>query len=74
MVNRKEDKIMATSTFDKRIIIDDEAADVLISLLKKPAPPRPDISGKFRELTKEDWKCFLQRRSAKLLEQSKKKL
>jgi hypothetical protein len=31
---------MATSTFDKRIIIDDAAADVLIELLKEPAPPR----------------------------------
>ncbi|MDR2615964.1 MAG: hypothetical protein LBC28_05225 [Oscillospiraceae bacterium] len=60
---------MATSTFDKRIIIDDKAADVLIALLKKPAPPRPDISGKFREITEEDWKCFLQKHSVKQSEQ-----
>ncbi|GHS88291.1 hypothetical protein AGMMS49957_09540 [Synergistales bacterium] len=58
---------MATSTFDKRIIIDDEAADRLIAILNKPAPLRPDVSGKFRELTEEDWKCCLQRRSERLL-------
>jgi hypothetical protein len=57
---------MATSTFDKRIIVDDKAADVLIALLNKPAPPRPDISGKFRELTEEDDRCCLQNRSARM--------
>jgi hypothetical protein len=36
---------MATSTFDKRIVIDNAAADVLIALLNKPAPPYPDING-----------------------------
>ena len=51
---------MATTTFDKEIIIDDKAADVMIALLNKPVPPRPDISGKFRMLTEEDDKCCLQ--------------
>jgi hypothetical protein len=60
---------MATSTFDKRIIIDDAAADVLIGLLNKPAPPYTDISGKFHEITEEEWKCFLQKHSAKQSEQ-----
>jgi hypothetical protein len=55
---------MATSTFDKRIIIDDKAADVLIGLLNKPTPPRPEASG-IRWATEEDWKCFLQKHSAK---------
>lgn len=57
---------MATTTFDKQIIIDDQAADVMISLLNKPAPPRPDISGRFRELTEEDDRCFLQNHLARL--------
>jgi len=40
---------MATTTFDKRIIIDDSAADVLIALLDKPVPPHPNTSGKIRK-------------------------
>jgi hypothetical protein len=63
---------MATTTFDKRIIIDDEAADVLIGLLNKPAPPRPDKS-EIRMMNEGDWECFLQRRSVKSLEQAAKK-
>jgi hypothetical protein len=65
---------MATSTFDKRIVIDDEAADVLIALLDKPAPPRPDISEFYSEITEEDDKCFLRNHSAKLSEQNLKNL
>jgi len=61
---------MATSTFDKRIIIDEPAADVLIELLKKPAPPRPEPSG-IRWATEEDWKCFIQKHSEKSSEQKK---
>lgn len=63
---------MATTTFDKRIIIDDAAADVMIALLDKPAPPRPNTNGMFMELTEEDWKCYLQHRSVKLSGQTKK--
>ena len=62
---------MATSTFYKNISIDDKAADVLISLLTKPAPPRPDMSGIYRMATKEDWECFLQKHSGKHSEQTK---
>ncbi|MCL2019883.1 MAG: hypothetical protein FWG70_09020 [Oscillospiraceae bacterium] len=32
---------MATSTFHKNIVIDDKAADRLIEILNKPAPPMP---------------------------------
>jgi len=63
---------MATTTFDKRIIIDDKAADVMIGLLDKPVPPRPNTSGRFKEPTKEDWQCYLQHRSEQLSEQTKK--
>jgi hypothetical protein len=34
-------KPMATTTFDKNIVIDKEAADRLVEILNKPAPPRP---------------------------------
>jgi hypothetical protein len=57
---------MATTTFDKRIIIDEEAADRLIAVLNKPALPRPNTEGKMHRITEEDTKCFLQNRSAKL--------
>jgi hypothetical protein len=64
---------MATTTFDKRIVIDEEAADRLIAVLNKPAPPRPKASG-IRWMTEEDWKCFMLRRSAKSQEQNENKL
>lgn len=57
---------MATSTFYKRIIIDDAAADVMIALLDKPAPPHPNTTDLIRELTEKDWQCYFQRRSEKL--------
>jgi hypothetical protein len=62
---------MATSTFDKRIIIDDAAADVLIGLLNKPVPPYTDISGKFSEITEEDMECYRRARLARSSEQKK---
>jgi hypothetical protein len=71
--HRGELMIMATSTFDKNIYIDDAAADVLIGLLNKPAPPRPDLSGKFRELTEEDDRCCLQNLLARMSEKNSKK-
>ena len=61
---------MATATFYKNIVIDDAAVDAMIALLNKPVPPRPDISGKFRMLTEEDWELCLQRRAEKLAAQS----
>jgi len=64
---------VATSTFDKRIVIGDEAADVLIGLLNKPAPPRTDLTGKFKKMTEEDWECFMRHHSAKLSEHEKNK-
>ncbi|MCL2053506.1 MAG: hypothetical protein FWG90_03565 [Oscillospiraceae bacterium] len=56
---------MATSTFYKNIVIDDAAADRLIEILNKPAPPRPDISGNYKILDGDELKCFLQRLSEK---------
>jgi hypothetical protein len=64
---------MAASTFDKRIIIDDAAADVLIGLLNKPVPPYPKTSG-IRWATEEDDKCFLQKHSEKLSRRNSKAL
>jgi len=61
---------MATSTFYKNIVIDDAAADVMIALLNKPAPPVPDTSGKIRMLTEKDWELCLQHRSDKLVTES----
>jgi hypothetical protein len=63
---------MATATFDKRIIIDEEAADRLIAVLNKPAALRPDVSGKFKEFTEDEWRCFLQKHSEKLSAQGTK--
>jgi hypothetical protein len=54
---------MATSTFDKEIIIGEEAADRLIAILNEPAPPRPKDTN-INWLRGEDLKCFIQRRSA----------
>lgn len=65
---------MATSTFYKNISIDDKAADVLISLLNKPAPPRRDMSGIYRMATKEDDECFWQKHLEKLSKQNTKNL
>jgi hypothetical protein len=61
---------MVTSTFDKRIIIDNAATDILIALLKEPPPPRPEPNENFHWTTAEDWECFMQRRSERLSEQS----
>jgi hypothetical protein len=62
---------MATSTFDKRIVIGDEAADRLIAVLNAPAPPRPDVSGVYRMVTEEDIECYRRARSDRLSEQRK---
>jgi hypothetical protein len=59
---------MATTTFDKRIVIDDEAADRLIAVLNKPAPPRPK-QDTIRWVTEEDMECYRRARSARLSEQ-----
>jgi len=64
---------MATTTFYKRITIDNEAADKLITILSKPAPPRSDVSGKFRMMTEDDIKCCLQNRSAHLFKRDSQK-
>ena len=38
---------MATTTFDKNITIDKAAAERLVEILSKPAPPRPNIEKDF---------------------------
>jgi len=63
---------MATATFDKRIVIGEEAADRLIAVLNAPTPPREDPVG-IRWCTEEDDECFWQNRSAKLPAQTLKK-
>jgi len=40
---------MATTTFDKNIEIDQSAAEHLVSILTKPAPPRPKLDENFWE-------------------------
>jgi hypothetical protein len=51
---------MATSTFDKEIIIDEAAAERLIAALEGPPREIPDMSAFIRQ-SEEDWKCFLER-------------
>lgn len=38
---------MATSTFDKTIYLDQEAAERLANILEQPALPRPNINDTF---------------------------
>jgi len=38
---------LATSTFDKDITIDHDAAERLVEILAQPAPPRPDLGEGF---------------------------
>ena len=40
---------MATTTFEKTIIIDQEAAERLADILEQPAPLRPNLGENFRE-------------------------
>ena len=40
---------MATTTFDKNIEIDQSAAEHLVTILTKPAPPRPKLDDRFWE-------------------------
>ena len=40
---------MATSTFDKEIVLSKEAVERLAEIASKPAPPRPDLGENFWE-------------------------
>jgi hypothetical protein len=40
---------MATTTFDKKIVLDEAAATKLAEILTKPAPPRPEMDEHFWE-------------------------
>ena len=40
---------MATTTFDKNIILDQTAAERLVEILKEPPPPRPKMGEDFWE-------------------------
>jgi len=45
----KEVREMATTTFDKNIVLDEAAAKKLAELLAQPAPPRPELEDEFWE-------------------------
>jgi len=62
---------MATATFDKRIVISEEAADRLIATLRAPAPPH-EKSAMVRWATEEDDDCFLQKYLARMSAQESK--
>ena len=40
---------MATTTFDKNIELNQSAAELLVNILTKPAPPRPKLDDGFWE-------------------------
>ena len=49
---------MATSTFDREIVITKEAAEQLAAILSEPAPPRPELGENFwreNERKVEEW-------------------
>ncbi|MDR2615157.1 MAG: hypothetical protein LBC28_01115 [Oscillospiraceae bacterium] len=58
---------MATTTFDKEIIIDEAAAKRLIAALEKPPREIPDMSESVRR-SEEAWQCYLEnyRKSSKM--------
>jgi uncharacterized protein (DUF1778 family) len=51
---------MATTTFDKEIIIDEAAAERFIAALEAPPREIPDLS-EFIKQSEVDWKCFLEK-------------
>jgi len=40
---------LATTTFDKNIVLEQDAAKRLVKILDKPVPPRPEIGKQFWE-------------------------
>jgi len=52
---------MATSTFDKEIILDEDAAERLAEILSQPAPPRPELGEHFWEENEKEVKEWLSR-------------
>ena len=49
---------MATTTFDKNIVLGEAAAERLAEILSEPAPPRIEIDERFwqeNERKKEEW-------------------
>lgn len=55
---RKEVISVATTTFDKNIILNEEAAERLAEILAEPAPPRAKLDENFweeNERKKEEW-------------------
>ena len=49
---------VATTTFDKNIVLDEAAAERLAEILAEPALPRPDLGDNFweeNERKKEEW-------------------
>ena len=57
---------MATSTFDKDIVLDQAAAERLAEILSKPAPPPPDLGEGFwqeNERKVDEWLSRFKKRS-----------
>jgi len=52
---------MATTTFEKTIFLDQEAAERLAEILEQPVPPRPDLGEKFWEDNERKTKEWLSR-------------
>ncbi|MDR0197811.1 MAG: hypothetical protein LBI36_06300 [Oscillospiraceae bacterium] len=52
---------MATSTFDKNITLDENAAKRLAEILEQPAPPRPNLGEGFWEKNKKEVDEWLSR-------------
>jgi uncharacterized protein (DUF1778 family) len=40
---------MATTTFDKNIVLDETSAAKLVEILSQPVPPRPELGEQFWE-------------------------
>ena len=52
---------MATSTFDKNIVLDQAAAERLAEILAMPAPPRIEIDERFWEENERKIEAWLSR-------------
>lgn len=58
---KKEEQKMATSTFDKNIVIGEKAAERLAEILSKPVPKQKENDKKFWEENEQKVKKWLSR-------------
>jgi hypothetical protein len=63
---------MATSTFFENIVIDDEAADIIIAAMRRPRTPWPDIDYLEVERESREWSERFRRNYMMSLEPQKK--